>query len=62
MSKTSKNDFLLYFVFSYLALGAVLSSSDPSLYDILSLVCGRGFSLKQSQTMKEAEKDTDCKC
>lgn len=41
MSGTAKNDFLLYFVFSYLALGAVLSSSDPSLYDILSLVCGR---------------------
>lgn len=62
MSETSKNDFLLYFVFSYLAPGAALRSSDPSLYDILSLVCGMWFSLEQSQTMKEAEKDMDCKC
>lgn len=58
MSGTAKNDFLLDFVFSYLALGAVLSSSHPSLYDILSLVCGRGSAesrVKQWRKLKKIQ-------
>lgn len=54
MSETPKNDFLLYFAFSYLAPGAALSSSDSSAYDILSsLLCGKLFCLKQNQIVKK---------